>query len=552
MRVATKYFFRGIAALAICAAWSMVAVGQGKYFVQFANKAHSPYSLDKPLDFLSQKSIERRLRQGIALNEADLPVSPKYVKSISDAGARVLYTLKWFNGVVAEIPTPEAHSQIQGQAWVTSILPIYVPSSKQGAMPELDTDPLFPRTKAGADDYYDYGGANDQVLMLKGNKLHNQGFRGQGMTIAVLDAGFMRVDSLRAFNTLRTNGRITGEYDFVNPLSNIYDEHGHGMIVLSVMAGHLPGELVGTAPEAEYILIRTENAHSEQVVEEYNWAAGAELADSLGADIINSSLGYFIYDVPEQSHTYADLDGVTTIVARAANQAARVGMLVVTSAGNEGNSSWKHIISPADGLYCLAVGAVDRQAQYVSFSSIGPSPDGRVKPEVVAMGNEVAIQALDGTVGSASGTSLSAPIVSGLAACLWQAFPHLSVAELRSRIILSSNGLSDSRLGHGIPNFYRALTGEGIPPQTNIKSLWLYPNPATNHVSVLLPPVFTNSSTLTLYNLGGSMVFGDRISTYSPIHEFAIPSGTPSGCYLVTVTHGGLMLSGKLMVKTLP
>ena len=235
------------------------------------------------------------------------------------------------------------------------------------------------------------------------------------MRIAVLDAGFYHVNSLPAFDSLNAEGRIVFTRDFVNPNADIYQEHTHGMIVLSAMAGNIPGQLIGTAPEAEYVLIRTEDGSLEQIIESTTGQPG-RVADSLGVDVINSSLDItHLMPIIKTIHTMTN--GETTPASRAANFAAAVGMLVVSSAGNEGNNAWQHIITPSDGLYCLGVGAVDGNGNYVSFSSIGPSADGRVKPDVAAMGSRTVVQGTDGQIATANGTSLSAPIISGLAAC---------------------------------------------------------------------------------------------------------------------------------------
>jgi subtilisin family serine protease len=321
------------------------------------------------------------------------------------------------------------------------------------------------------------------------------------------------------------------------------------MVVLSAMAGNIPGELIGSAPEANYILIRSEDANSEQIIEEYNWAAAAELADSLGVDIINSSLGYYVYDAPWQSYDYTQLDGKTTPAARAANFASEKGILVVVSAGNEGETDWEHINTPADAFGVIAVGAVNEFGQYVSFSSTGPSADGRIKPDVVAMGVRTVIQSPTGQVGSASGTSLSAPIISGLAACLWQALPSLTVKELTQRMIqYSSNSMApNNQIGYGLPDF--AFSLNSVPQHPNGKHIHLYPNPTRSVVHIYLPKPLTVNSSVQIITTAGIVVKKENILSSSIVHTLHIPEKYPSGFYLIKLITGNESMTGRV-IKT--
>ena len=259
--------------------------------------------------------------------------------------------------------------------------------------------------------------------MLKGDILHNRDLKGKGKLIAILDAGFSRVDEMIAFEELFAENRILGTKDFVQRNNNVFDEHTHGMMVLSTMGAENKGQIIGTSPEASFWLLRTEDVDSENLIEEYNWLCAAEFADSVGADIINSSLGYTTFDDAGQNHTYTDMDGRTAPVSIAATIAAQKGMIVVNSAGNSGSGSWHFIGAPADADSILSVGAVDENADFAWFSSYGPSFDGRVKPTVVAQGrNTIVATSNNGTL-TGNGTSFSSPIVAGLSACLWEAHP---------------------------------------------------------------------------------------------------------------------------------
>jgi subtilisin family serine protease len=548
--IASQIMNRLFLILVIILLLSQKANGQDKYFVSFIDKNGTPYSVENPEEFLSQKSIERRVRQGIEITEKDLPVSPEYIEQVQGTGATVLYPLKWFNGILVETSSNEIVQEILNLDPVLMVEQIFEYGLKAQSLPDDEFFPVY-NVKEDPKDYYNYGSSSTQIKMLSGHSLHNLGYRGKGMTIAVLDAGFFNVNSLPAFDSLNTEGRLIFTRDYVNPNSNIYEEHTHGMIVLSAMAGNIPGQLIGTAPEADYILIRTEDGLSEQIIEEYNWAAGAELADSLGADVINSSLGYYTFDAQWQNHVYEDMDGQTTPVALAANIAAEVGMLVVASAGNEGNSAWQHIISPSDGLYCIAVGAVDENGQYVSFSSIGPSADGRVKPDVAAMGRGTVVQGTNGEISSASGTSLSAPIISGLATCLWQALPNITVADLRERIHYSSSIYENPNplIGHGLPNFFNAMYPLNVASDIDNSQLNIFPNPSNGKIMVSLPWQNSTEHSIRVMTIEGKTIINQNFTQTSPVYSIDIPSNYPSGLYLIKLTSKHGTKFGKVILQ---
>ncbi len=314
---------------------------------------------------------------------------------------------------------------------------------------------------------YDYGQAFNQINMLNGIPLHDLGYDGAGMTIAVLDAGFLNANVLSAFDSLWLNNQIIGYKDFVSPLApDIFGSHTHGTSVLSTMGANLPAEMVGTAPKADYWLLRSEDDATEYLIEELNWASAAEYADSVGVDVINSSLVYNTFDDPAQDHTYAYMDGNTTPITIAADLAASKGILVVNSAGNSGSSSWHYIGAPADGDSVFSIGAVNSSGVYASFSSTGPTYDGRIKPNVVAQGQgSTIISAYSGNVISGNGTSFSSPITAGMVASLWQAHPDKKNTEIMEAIQQSATQAlnPDSLLGFGIPDYFAAHTLLSVP-----------------------------------------------------------------------------------------
>lgn len=533
--------------LAILMAVSLNGTSQSKYFIAFADKNNSSYTTENPTDFLSPNAIARRERQGIPVTTEDLPVNKTYIDAVTAQGATVKYALRWFNGVVAEIPSTTIASSILGLDFVVSVTAIYEPSKQGAPLDDFDISPAY-HSKSTNADRYNYGSAAQQIKMLNGHILHNNGFTGKGITIAVLDAGFRNVNTLSAFDSLRNSQRLVGTKDFVNPAANIYLQHSHGTIVLSTMAGLMPNILVGTAPHANYWLIRTEDTNSEQLVEEYNWAAGAEFADSIGADIINSSLGYTTFDVASQNHTYSQLDGKTTPATRAANIAVKKGMVVVISAGNDGDSPWRYISAPADAKGVLTIGATTSTGALANFSSVGPSADGRVKPDVSAMGYYTAVQNTDGSIGTANGTSLSAPVISGMVACLWQAHREYTAMEIVD-LIKANASLSQSpnnNLGYGIPNFASALSTNNVT-NLNKEGLTVYPNPFESTITLSLPSASNNLVNVTVVASNGQSLVNKWVYANNGKVELNLPRKLVSGLYLINVTYGNTKISTKAL-----
>jgi hypothetical protein len=295
--------------------------------------------------------------------------------------------------------------------------------------------------------------------MINGSNLQHSGFTGKGILIAVLDGGFMYAENASSLLSLRNRKGIKSTYDFVLNSKEVYGYHNHGTSVLSVLAGDIEGVIAGTAPGADFLLLRTEDSDSEFPVEEDFWVAGAEFADSSGADIITSSLGYSQFDDPAMNYKYSDMDGNTAFVTKAADIAASKGILVFNSAGNERNKQWFYIIAPSDGDSVLAVGAVDENENISSFSSSGPSGDGRVKPDNVTMGVSVPVQVNATLIAGANGTSFSCPVLSGTTACLMQAAPMATNIEILEALHSSADRYQnpDPLYGYGLPDMISAL-----------------------------------------------------------------------------------------------
>lgn len=427
---------------------------QYMYRVELRDKRPSAALLSQPQLFLSAKSLERRRRQGISVDSLDLPVGQAYVEEIERrAHVSVVSRSRWNNSVVALTRDTTALDRLRQLPFVTAARLVWIsPDSipEHGPRPKWHSELELRDTTI----HSPYGGAAHQLEMLGGTTLHARGFRGQGMTIAVLDAGFMNADLIPALRDIR----LVGFADFVVPHSrSIFTEMEHGTQVLSTMAVNKPGIYVGAAPEAEYWLLRCEDQLSEQPVEEDYWAAAAEYADSVGCDILSSSLGFTQYDAPFGRYAYWQQDGRSSLISRTASLVASRGMVLVNSAGNEGMSAWKKITFPADADDMLSVGAVTPERRNAGFSSLGPTADGRVKPDVMAQGSPTMVVTERGTLTAAQGTSFACPLVAGLTACLWQEHLQLTARQIVQLVrSLSDNAQHpDNVFGYGIPDFGR-------------------------------------------------------------------------------------------------
>ena len=418
-----------------------------KYRISLTDKAATTYSIQQPEDFLSRKSIDRRLRQKLAIDSTDLPVCKKYVDAIRKKGVHVLVTGKWDNFVTVSCNDSMLIDEIAKLPFVRSIEQVW--QGKVTAATKRDSLINNPQRSDSL-----YGPAITQIEMSRANLLHDAGFKGQGMTIAVIDAGFHNADSIAAMRNIR----VLGVKDFVNPDADIYAESSHGMSVLSCIGMNQPHVMVGTAPEASFWLLRSEDEYSEHLVEQDYWAAALEFADSVGVDVVNTSLGYYAFDDPSKDYRYCDLDGKFALMSRQAAKAADKGMVIVCSAGNAGSGSWKKTTPPGDAENVLTVGAINKQGVLAPFSSIGNTADGRVKPDVMAVGLGSDVMGTDGIVRGANGTSFSSPIMCGMVACLWQALPDLTAKELIELVRRSGDRADspDNIYGYGIPDMWKA------------------------------------------------------------------------------------------------
>ncbi|KFF06018.1 S8 family serine peptidase [Flavobacterium reichenbachii] len=522
--------------------FSAAMFSQEDAWVYFKDKPSSQSFLDKPSDMLSTRSLTRRTNQNIALDQIDVPVEKSYLNQIkSSAGITILAKSKWLNalhitGTQANVSALKSLAFVDKVVFANKTLNITAKIISENRTVETQN-----KLKTTID--YAYGNAASQIQMLNGQILHKQNYTGEGKVIAVLDAGFPGVNTAQPFQNLQTNNRILGGYDFVNRNANFYTGDDHGTLVLSTMGGYKENALVGTAPDASYYLFITENDASENPIEESLWVEAAEKADSLGVDIITTSLGYFSFDKAGESHTYSDMNGSTTFISRGAEIAFSRGIIVVASAGNEGRTAEPHIGAPADAVSVIAVGSVTSAKVKSDFSSVGPSFDNRIKPDVMAQGTAAAVSNASGTIGTSNGTSFSCPIMAGMIACLWQAFPEKTNKEIRKMILESSDRYTapNYNYGYGIPNFGSTLGTETFNSSSEIFSV--YPNPALTQVSFLFSDKLDTAS-VSIYSILGQKLIEKQITSQNPVLSL---QSLKSGLYFYTFDAESLHKTGKII-----
>lgn len=442
-----------------------------RYIVRFKNKGNASFTLANPSAYLAQRAIDRRTRYSIPYDSTDLPVTPAYVSQIRNVpNVTVLNISKWLNAVSIQTSDANAVTTISGFSFVQSVngLAARPADGGRGSRNKFaleDEVTAVPVTAGKGEglmgDFFNYGTSSyNEIHLHNGEFLHNIGLRGQGMQLALLDGGFMNYTSLKAFDSVNANGQILGTWDFVNRETSVTEDHQHGMQCLSTIAANIPGAFIGKAPKASFHLFRTEDVASEYPIEELNWVCGAERADSIGVEVISSSLGYYDFDNAVFNYTYANMDGNTTMAARGADLAAKKGILVFNSVGNEGGNAWNFLVTPSDADSVVAVGAVSASGAVGAFSSFGPSGDGQIKPEVASVGVAALVQTTSNTVGASNGTSFACPNMAGLGTILWQAFPEFNNMKIVQALKQSGNKFiaPDNRTGYGIPDMKLAFT----------------------------------------------------------------------------------------------
>ena len=514
-------------------------------WVFFADKENVEVSLADPILIMTQEAIDRKELHGTAIDERDVPVNENYITQIKNAtGITVRSKSKWMNCVyiIGSQPNIEALLDLP---FVTNVE--YADKSLN-LFPGAPIENKFSLEEAGQNVIYNYGAATNQIEMLSGDYLHELDYSGEGMIVAVLDAGFPSIDTNPGFQKMRDENRILGTYDFEARTENVDGTSSHGFVTSSDIGGFLQNEFVGTAPQASFYFFVTEYTPSETPVEEAWWVEALERSDSLGVDVVNTSLGYRGFDNPNYDHTYEDLDGQTTFSARGANIAFDKGMILVTSAGNGGNTSFPTVGTPGDSPGTLTVGAVNSNGIYVAFSSIGPTVDGRVKPDVMAQGSNAAVINTGGNIDFSSGTSFSSPIMAGVITCLWQSRPDVPNGHIMQIVRESANLYNNptDQMGYGIPNFenaYLALQELGLEDDFLMSNFALYPNPVTSKINISFPEGISNG-TFTIYSILGNKVLSTEISRN--LNSVNMES-LNSGMYIASINSNNKQISFKII-----
>ncbi len=492
-------------------ALSLQIQAQEDAWVYFTDKPAATTFLSNPLLMLSQRSIDRRTTQNLTLDMSDVPLETSYISQIKNAaGITIMAKSKWLNAL-----------HIRGsQTDIEALAALSFVNSIDFANHSLNPNGRVANTisyakvanKFDAQTDYNYGNSANQIQMLNGHLLHQQNYKGQGKIIAVFDAGFPGVNTANSFKNLRDNNLLLGGYNFPDRDTDIYTRNSHGTNVLSTMGSHVDGKLVGTAPESSYYLFITEDSYVENPIEESYWVEAAEMADSLGVDIINSSLGYTEYDNPNYSYTYAQKNGQVAFASRGAAMLQAKGIIAVISAGNSGEASDPTIGIPSDADNILTIGAVNSSEVRASFSSIGPSADGRIKPDVCAKGVNATVSNTVGVITTSNGTSFSSPILAGMVASFWSAVPTLTAQEVVEYVKKSADQYAnpDNLKGYGVPDFQLALNKAlSIEPE-EVLSFNIYPNPVSN--SLFVQKHQNLNGELSIYTTFGQLVSKTQIS----------------------------------------
>lgn len=550
--------------IALCTG-TFAQIGPDLYFIEFTDKNNTPYSLDNPLEYLSQRAIERRQAQNIAIDSLDLPVNPSYIAALQELGLEIVNPTKWLNGTTVRTNDYNLVLQARTLPFVKST-PRFeidtVETAKKVAKSMMVTENRQ-STNIIAPKYTDseYGLSYNQIALHNGHLLHAEGFKGEGMLIAVTDGGFTNADQMRSLEYLRNSGRIVATRDFAYGGSTVYGHHPHGSMVLSIMAAYLPGEYIGCAPEANYILITSECDDYEEIVEEFNWVSAIEYADSMGADLANVSLGYVDFDSERYNHSRENMDGHTNPSSIGATIAASRGMMIVVAAGNSGQDENGHVWigAPSDAYDIVTVGAIDVFENCAPFSSYGFVEENRIKPDIASVGWNTYVDYVNDSIAPGSGTSFATPLSTGLIACFWQKFHDKTSAKIREALFSATRPTNpiwdeDTTLTTGTPNIF---TGRGIVDfevASNLLSeiteahapfgIELYPNPTSDIVTINLNS--DKKAQLSIFSSDGRLLDYKKNISHEAKYNFA---KYPAGKYIVCINIDKQIVFSQTVIK---
>lgn len=553
-----------IASICTICATAFSQIGPNLYYVEFTDKNNSPYSLDNPQEYLSERALNRRIAQGITIDSLDLPVNPSYIAGLENLGLEIHNVSKWLNGAIVRTDNYSLVLQARNLPYVkeTSRFEIDTVETAKKVNKAMMVTQNSPSTNILAPKYSDseYGVSFPQIALHNGHILHSEGFKGEGMLIAVTDGGFTNADQMRSLEYLRNSGRIVATRDFAYGGTTVYDHHEHGSMVLSIMAGYLPGEYIGCAPEAEYLLITSEYNDYEEIVEEFNWVSAIEYADSMGADLANVSLGYVDFDSQRYNHSAQDMDGHTNPSSIGATIAASRGMMIVVAAGNSGQDENGHIWigAPSDAYDIVTVGAIDVNQNYAPFSSHGFVEENRIKPDIVSVGWEAYADYINDSIATGSGTSFATPLTTGLIACFWQKFHEKSSAEIRETLFAAARTTNptweeDPTPQIGTPNI---LTGRGyidfslaseilskVETLTNDCNISIYPNPTTDEITIHLD---SENAELNIFSIDGRLL--DYRKNVNNEFKYDL-SRYAKGEYIISISVGNKVITAQTIIK---
>jgi len=543
----------------------MAQIGPNLYFIEFTDKNNSPYSLDNPQEYLSERAINRRNAQGIPIDSLDLPVNPSYLAALQEIGLEIANPTKWLNGTTVRTDNYNLVEQARNLSFVKNSSAFEIDTvgiaktvgkarsaTQSTNCPSIIT-PKYTETE--------YGVSYAQIALHNGQTLHAEGYRGEGMLIAVTDGGFSSVPTMRSLEYLRNSGRIVATRDFAYRGTTVYANHTHGSMVLSIMAGYLPGEYIGCAPEADYILITSECNDYEEIVEEFNWVSAIEYADSMGADLANVSLGYVDFDSERYNHSRESMDGHTHPSSIGANIAASRGMMIVVAAGNSGQYENGHVWigAPSDAYDIVTVGAISIHENSAPFSSHGFVEDNRIKPDISSVGWNTYVDYTNDSIAEGSGTSFATPLTTGLIACFWQKFREKTAAEIRETLFSATRntnptGDDDITLTTGTPNIY---TGRGIidfEAASNILSdnptvkedygISIYPNPTADYITIKIDSA--KKAHLSIFSIDGRLLDYKKNINRESKYDF---SKYTAGKYIVSISINKQIVFSQTVIK---
>ena len=533
--------------------------GVNRYVIYLKDKAGTAYDITRPEEFLSFRAVDRRMRQNIPVTEEDLPVSEVYLNDLRKENISLFFTTKWMNAVLAEFDDSRLND-ITALPFVTRV-EFVAPGPKLGYRMAEDISNISTQSLDGNGRVREEEAKFEQQAaltdfqnkMMSVDVMHEKGYRGEKMLVGIFDSGFSNVNTSSYFSHLFSDQKVAGSRDFIRNSGNVFQYDTHGTKALSCISGYNAGEYEGTAYDASVVLCVTEDVSSEYRIEEYNWLFAAEYADSIGVDVINSSVGYSYFDDETMDYTYEDLNGKTAIVTLAAKKAASRGMIVVSSQGNEGNNFWKYLNAPADADSILSIGAVTQDLDRAVFSSFGPTSDGRVKPDLSTLGVSVRVVSNDAVIGS-SGTSFSSPLVAGLVTGFWEAFPQLTNMEVIEYLkITASNASSpDTLIGWGIPDFLRAYNKVKWNEGDIDSKFIVFPNPTGDSRQIYIYSenyLQEGLSDIRFYDLKGNLLSSSKVE----LHKGSMPvevdiSFLVPGTYILSFESGDVLKKTKLVV----